>query len=306
MKIIFASNSNFGLAACRLLLEREVNLSAIITSSDKKIGRGQKEKPLPLKELARKNNIPVKEADNTSDFHFIIEKENPDIVVVAGFGLIISPKTLKLNSKLINIHPSLLPKYRGPTPIQTSIINGNQSSGITLFFIDEKIDHGPIIDQKKVPFHSKINYKEAEEILGREGGSFFIEKLPFNGVNAIPQNEEEATYTQKITKKDGAINWNESAKIIERKIRAFNPWPGTYTSANGKRFKILEADVQEQTESGPFGNPGKIYLGTNHTLAVQTKKDFLLIKKLQIENKNPVSSKDFLQGNIGFIGSTFS
>ena len=308
MNIIFASNSQFGLIACKAMLKEKVGLSAIITSSDKKMERGQKKRALPLKEIARENKIPLKEANNTSDFHLIVKKENPDIVIVAGFGLIISQKTLKLSSKFINIHPSLLPKYRGPTPIQTSIINGDQESGITLFLIDEKIDHGPIIDQRKVPFHQKINYKEAEEVLGKEGGMLAAEKVPLlaGKIKASSQNEKEATYTKKLTKKDGSINWNETAQIIERKVRAFNPWPGTYTRANGKTFKILKADIQKQTESGPFGTPGKVYLGTNNTLAVQTKKDFLLIRELQREGKSPVSSKDFLQGNIDFIGSVFS
>lgn len=290
------------------LLKSKISLTKIITFPDKKIGRGQKKEPLPLKKFGIRNNIPIEEVDNIIHFHDVIEKEKADIVVVASFGLIIPKKTLSLGSKFINIHPSLLPKYRGPTPIQTSIVNGDQKSGVTLLFMDEKIDHGPIIDQRKVIFHQKIKYEEAEKLLAQEGGDLFTEKLPIlkEKTNATPQREEEATYTNLLTKRSGLINWNESAKIIERKVRAYNPWPGTHTKVNCKNLKILEADVQLQTENCPSGVPGKLYLGTNNTLAVQTGKNFLLIKKLQLEGKNPTTSKEFLQGNISIIGSTLS
>jgi methionyl-tRNA formyltransferase len=304
MKIIFVSNSQFGVIVLKRLSENNIVPFCLISSSDKKIGRGQQTKSLFIKEFAREKNIDIKEADSHQELHKIIKEESPDLVLVTAIGMIIKKETIDL-SFFVNIHPSLLPKYRGATPIQNAIINDERKNGVSLIKMSHKIDSGPIIIQEEIIFDKNINYKGAEEKLAIIGADLTIKVLPLIQENQIilkEQDENEATYTEILSKKDGEINWNEPAKIIERKIRALNPWPGTYSHINNKRFKILDAEVQEQTENGPFGEPGKIYLGTNYTLAVQTGKDFLLIKELQLEGKNPTLSKDFLQGNIDSIG----
>ncbi len=305
MKIVFASNSLFGTTILKELLKRKIKPDQLITFSDKKSGRGKEIRQLPIKEFATEEGIKIRESNTKEEFHKIIEEENPDFVIVAGFSIIILPETLKL-SKFINIHPSLLPKYRGSTPIQTAILNGDKESGTTIIEMNDKIDQGPILDQEIVLFHDKINYKEAEEVLAKKGGEMLADLLPLlikEEVSPRKQDDSLASYTNILTKEDGRINWNEPAEIIERKIRAFNPWPGTYTTLNDKIVKIHSADVQKITEAGPFGPPGKMYLGTNNTIAIQTKKDFLLIKNLQVEGKKPSDSKDFIQGNINLIGS---
>lgn len=304
MKIIFVSNSRFGAVVLKKLLENDICPIFLISSPDKKMGRGQQFKPLFIKDFAKEKNIEVKEVDNRQEFHEIIKEEKPDIVLVTAIGMIIKKETLDL-SFFLNIHPSLLPKYRGATPIQSAIMNGEKKNGVSLIKMNHKIDSGEIVLQEEVSLDDYIQYETAEEKLANFGADLIIKVLPLvkeNKVSLKEQNENEATYTEMLCKEDGRIDWNEPAKIIERKIRALNPWPGTYSQIEGKIFKIFEADIQEQTESGPFGEPGKIYLGTNYTIAVQTGKDFLLIKKLQIEGKSPTSSKDFLQGNINLIG----
>ncbi len=304
MKIVFASNSPFGTIILKELLKRKIKPYQLITFSDKKSGRGKEIKQLPIKEFAIKEGIKIKESDTKEEFHKVMEKENPDFVIVAGFSIIILPETLKL-SKFINVHPSLLPKYRGSTPIQTAILNGDRESGTTIIEMNDKIDQGLILSQEIVPFHDKINYKEAEEMLAKKGGEMLANLLPsLINKTIIPKKQDDslASYTNTLTKKDGKINWNESAEIIERKIRAFNPWPGTYTTLNNKILKIHSADVQKITKAGPFGPPGKMYLGTNNTIAIQTKKDFLLVKNLQVEGGKSSNSKDFIQGNMNLMG----
>ena len=304
MKIIFVSNSQFGVKVLERLLENNIVPFCLISSSDKKIGRGHQIKSLFIKDFAREKNIKIKEADSHQEFHKAIGAEKPDLVLVTATGMIIKKETLDL-SFFVNIHPSLLPKYRGTTPIQSAIMNDEKKNGVSLIKMSHKIDSGPIIVQEEVVFDDRINYKDAEEKLAVTGADLTLKILPLIQEDKIllkEQDENKATYTEILCKEDGKINWNEPAKIIERKIRALNPWPGTHSHINNKRFKVLDADVQEQTESGPFGEPGKVYLGTNYTLAVQTGKDFLLIKKLQLEGKNPTLSKDFLQGNIDSIG----
>lgn len=304
MKIIFASNSSFGGIVLEELVKNNSAPDILITSSDKKSGRGQQIQPLAIKEMAQKEDIKIMEADDKETFHKIIQEESPDAVIVAAFGLIIPEETLKL-SNFFNIHPSLLPKYRGATPIQTVIQNGEEESGVTIIKMKKEIDSGPIVIQKSVQMRSEMNYAEAEELLAKIGSELTIETLNLfqnNNIAEKEQNHNEATFTKILSKEDGKINWNDAAEIIERKIRAFSSWPGTYTKMGEKMIKVISADIQKQTEAGPFGEKGKMYLGTNNTLAIQTGKDFLLIKELQLEGKTPTSSKDFLQGNMSCIG----
>ena len=307
-KIIFAGSGRFSFLAFKTIIEGGINPSLIVITEDRRTEREKKKNPLRVKGLASEHNLPIAETKEKEDFHKIIEKEKPDIVLVAGFGIIIPEKTLQL-SRFFNLHPSLLPKYRGPSPIQTAILNEEKESGTTLFRVNEVIDEGPILAQKRVPFHSKITYTEAEETLAKEGGSLFLENvkdIEEGNVNLKQQDENLASYTKLLRKEDGRINWKEPAKEIEKKIRAFNPWPGTFSKMGDKYFKVLDAEIQEQTGNGPFGAPGKVYLGTNSTIAVQTGKDFLLIKSLQIEGKKTTNSKDFLQGNTDYMGIILS
>ncbi len=307
MKIFFASSSEFGKIALEKMIECGVSFSALITAPDKKYGRGQVLKPLPIKKVGEDFELEIKEADNAVQFDQIIESEKPDIVVVAGFKVIISKKTIE-KSFFANIHPSLLPKYRGATPIQTAIMNGDEESGVSVIKMNEKIDQGPVVAQKSFFFSNRIEYKRAEKELANLGAVLLAEKIDDifqKKVTLREQKDEEATYTHLFQKKDGKINWNESAEAIERKIRALNPWPSTYTTLDNKIIKILEGEVQEQTEVGPFGDPGKTYLGTNHSVAVQTGKNFLLVKKLQREGEKVKTSEEFIKNNLELIGHLF-
>jgi methionyl-tRNA formyltransferase len=304
MKIFFASSSNFGEVALQKMVESGMKPDALITAPDKKQGRGQKIKPLSIKKKVEEIGIEVREADNSIEFHRIIESEKPDVVTVAGFKVIIKKETLDI-AEFVNIHPSLLPRYRGATPIQTAILDGVKESGVTIIKMNERIDQGPVIIQEKFIFDNNIKYKEAEEKLAEIGAVLVVKTLSLfmeGKIIPIEQDEEQATYTTLLEKKDGNIDWKKSAVEIERKVRAFNPWPSTYTTLNGKMIKIIEAEVQEQTEAGPFGEPGKTYLGTNHSVAVQTGEGFLLVKKLQIQGEKPTSAEEFIRKNIDVIG----
>ncbi len=308
MNIAFTSNSPFGSVVFKKLLENGIKPSFLVTSPATDQKKRTRMQNLLLRELAKKNGVEIKEVDNREALHKIIEENRPELVVTVAFGIIIPQKTLDL-STFINVHPSLLPEYRGATPIQKAIMDGKKKSGVSVIKMNEKIDGGPIISQKEVSLLPKMFYEDAEKLLAEEGGKLLLNVVPDilkKEIILTEQNEEKATYTKTLTKEDGKINWNDSAKDIERKVRALNPWPGTYSKMGEKIFKVLEAEVQEQTTSGPFGSPGKVYLGTNNSIAVQTGKDFLLIKKLQIEGKNSTTSKEFLQGNMHSIGITLS
>ncbi len=308
MDIIFAINSFFGTVIFKKLLEKKPAPSLLITLPLKAKKKEKTSSNLLIRELAIKEKVEIKEAEDKETFHRIVKERNPEIVVLAAFGMIIPGKTLAL-STFINVHPSLLPEYRGATPIQSAIIDNVEKSGVSIIKMNSEIDKGPVIAQREVPLAPRVTYKEAETLLAEEGGKLLLEVISFAEEEELignEQREEEATYTKVLTKRDGKIDWKEPAELIERKVRALNPWPGTYSKMGKKFFKVLEAEVQEQTSVGPFGDPGKVYLGTNHSLAIQTGKHFLLIKKLQIEGKNATTTKDFLQGNMQTIGIILS
>ena len=298
MHITYLGTPNFSKRVLHELL-KEIDVNAIVTGKDKPRGRGQKKKPTAVKSLAKEKNIVVYHGLDK-----VIEKT--DLVLVAAYGQIISEENLKKPKYgFLNVHPSLLPKYRGPTPLQAAILNGDDKTGVTIIQMDEKIDHGPILAQQQVDLSGSEYYRDLEKELSTLGGrllSSVVSEWVDGNIKPKPQNHSKATHTTLLNKDDGRIDWKESATLIERKVRAYNPWPGSYSCLNGKNLKIFKAEVQKQTEDGPFGAPGKIYLGTNEKIAVQTGEGFLLVEELQLEGSKRTTSKEFLQGNMDIIG----
>jgi len=207
-----------------------------------------------------------------------IQKIKPDLVIVANFGKILSRGILDIPCYgCINLHPSLLPKYRGPSPIQTAILNGDKETGVTIFLMDAKIDHGPILAQKKTVIGENENAEQLLKRLAILGADLLIDTIPdwIEGkIKLRRQDEKRATYTKLLTREDGEINWKKPVKFIERQIRALYPWPGTYTFYKRKRLKILKARLE---------------------------KNKLIIKEVQLEGKKPMSFEEFLRGHRDFL-----
>ncbi len=207
-----------------------------------------------------------------------IKKIKPDLVVVANFGRIIPKNLLDIpRYGCLNVHPSLLPKYRGPSPIQTAVLNGDKETGVTLFLMDAKVDHGPILAQRKTVIGKNETAAELSKRLAIMGGDLLIDTIPdwIKGrVKLRRQNEKRAVYTQKLVRQNGEIDWRKSVPKIERQIRAFYPWPGSHTFYKGKRLKILKARLE---------------------------KNKLIIEEVQLEGKKPVSFEDFLRGHRDFL-----
>ncbi len=300
MHITFAGTPKFSKIVLEKILKSDLSINAVITTKDKPRGRGQEKKPSPVKEIAERENLRI--------FHQIEDViDETDLVLVAAYGRIFSKEILE-NPKygFLNVHPSLLPKYRGPTPIQAAILNGDKKTGVTIMLMNEEMDGGPILNQREILLTKKEYYKDLEKKLAESGGEILsetVKKWVKEKITPESQNNSEATYTDLLKKEDGRINWEKSAEKIEREVRAYNPWPGCYGKIEKKLLKVYKASVQKQTEDGPFGPPGKTYLGSNEKIAVQTEKDFLLIEELQIEGGKKMSSKEFLQGNIDLIGN---
>ncbi len=237
-----------------------------------------------------KTNIPIQ--------YFPPLIKEADLFIVASFGKILSKKILDIpRYGSLNIHPSLLPLHRGPSPIQQTILNNDKKTGTTIILMDELVDHGKIITQKEYLIEQKEDFLTLEKKLAELSADLLIETIPDwlnNKIKARTQEEEKATYTRLFKKQDGKINWQEDSETIERKIRAFNSWPGSFTfwKKNDKdiRIKILKAKANQINISNITGK-------VHNDFTVQCQKGVLKVELLQLEGKRPVLAKDFLKGN---------
>jgi methionyl-tRNA formyltransferase len=284
----------------------------VITAPDKPVGRKQIFTPPPVKVIAQKYNIPILQPEKIQEAIAEIRATSPGLVAVAAYGQILPQEILDIPKYgCLNVHPSLLPKYRGPSPIQYAILNGDEETGITMFLMDAQIDHGPIIAKSKLKNQiSKMTYPELSKELAKLGAELLIRVIPdwISGeIKLQRQDEKKATYTKILKKEDGKIDWKKSAEEIERQIRAFESWPGTYAelrikNQESRMIKILKSSVLEQNKIGRKGPVGKTFLAPDDKIAVQTEEDYLLIEELQPEGKRKMTSEEFLRGHPDFIG----
>src|SRR3989344_5025015 len=296
MRIIFAGTSQFGIPTLEKLLSLNYQLATVVTQPDKPVGRKQVLTPSPIKVWALKHNIPVEQPEKIGQLQTQISDLKPDLLLVAAYGQII-PKTILDLPRFgsINIHGSLLPKYRGASPIQSAILNGDKETGITLIKMDEQMDHGPIIAKEVLRLSGIETFPELYEKLSHVSAELVSKALPewFSGrVKAAEQIHTHATYTKLLKRDDGRLDWSSAAREIDQKIRALNPEPGTHTTLDGKTVKILAAETLSESK---IELPGKIY-NRSGELAVKCLDGSILIKELQPEGKKPMSGKDFLNG----------
>lgn len=246
-KLIFLGNPEFALPSLEALVKENYQIAGVITSPDKPTGRKQILTPPPVKVLARKNNLSVYQPKDKNELLEIVKELQPDLAVVVAYGMIFPKEVLDIPKYgFINIHPSLLPKYRGATPIQAAILNGDEKTGVSLFLIDEKMDHGQILAKREFELPiTNFQFSNLFQKLAEFGANLLIETLPkyVNGkIIPLPQDDSLATYTQKIKTEDAFIDLEKDNPIeMEKKIRALNPEPGTWTMKDDKRIKILEA-----------------------------------------------------------------
>ncbi len=282
-------------------------ITAVITAPDKPVGRKQELTPSPVKKWALGNNLNILQPEKIEDskWNRRIKNLNPDLIIVAAYGQIIPKEILDIPKYgALNIHPSLLPKYRGASPIQATILNGDKISGVTIMLMDEKMDHGPILGSTKLQITNSQTYKELSEKLAGLGAELLIKTLPdwIEGkIKTKPQNHSKATFCKIIKKQDGKINWTKSAEEIERQIRAFHEWPTAFTFFNDKQLKILEANLSTSLRASK--KIGKVFLTNDKGLAVQTGDGLLMLKQIQLEGKKPMTAKDFLNGHPEIINA---
>ncbi|HOX21582.1 MAG TPA: methionyl-tRNA formyltransferase [Candidatus Paceibacterota bacterium] len=301
IKIIFWGTPYFSAKILEALINADFSPILTITALDKPKGRGLEKQASEAKRMAIKHGLNVAQPQKLKEISFLeqIRVLKPDLFVVASYGKIIPKEILEI-PKLgcLNVHPSLLPCHRGASPIQATILSGEKETGVTIMLMDEEMDHGPILANSQFQIQNlKITFKELEEILIAESSRLLIETLPkwINGeIKPKPQDNNRATFCKIIKKEDAKINFNESAAVIERKIRAFNPWPGTYFEINAKKFKILEADVL--ADATPIAKKTGDIFCFNKKLAIQCREGVLIVEKIQPESKGPIGGYAFWCG----------
>ncbi len=313
MKYVFFGTPEFAAIVLEGLLKSGYIPEAVICNPDEPVGRKKILTPPPVKILAEKSNIivfqPRKLRDNP-EFAGQLKKLKPDLAIVAAYGKILPKEILDIPVLgFINVHGSLLPAYRGASPIQQAILNGDKETGITIMKVDEKMDHGEIISQIKTPVADSDTFESLSRKLAISGAKLLIKTTPdyvTGKIKPTEQNDSEATYVKIIKKEDGKINWSKDATEIERMARAFYPWPSAYANIKNQKskiknqiIKIIEAEVSKNDGGHQIG---EVFL-KNNELAIQCGKNILIVKKLQLEGGKILSAKEFLNGHKDFKGS---
>ncbi|XOU94969.1 MAG: methionyl-tRNA formyltransferase [Candidatus Kerfeldbacteria bacterium] len=282
-----------------------INLKAVITQPDKPIGKKQIITQPPIKTFALKNNLIVLQPTTIKSSKFIksIIKLKPDVVIIIAYGKIITKNLLEIPKHgWLNIHGSLLPKYRGASPIQAVILSGEEKTGVTLMKIDEGLDTGPLIANENITINHTDNFEILHDKLAKLGAIIIeknLKKYLENKIFAIPQEKTTTEITKTISKEAGKINWENPADLIEKQIRAYTPWPGTYTFWNNKRLKIIDGEIivlPNNIQSGSvFPHENKIYVGTgNNAIKLNT---------LQLAGKKPTDIQSFIKGYPDFVNA---
>ncbi len=308
MRIIFMGTPDFSVPTLEALVASEHEVAAVVTQPDKPKGRGKEIHMSPVKECALKHNIPVYQPVRARDEAFVEEMRTlkPDAMVVIAFGQILPKSLLDLPKYgCVNIHASLLPKYRGAAPIQWAVINGDEETGITTMMMDVEMDTGDMLEKTVVKLNPDETGGSLFDRLSLLGGDLILStlsKLEKGEITPQPQDHAQATYVKKISKSMGDIDWTMDAVSIERLVRGLNPWPSAFTRWNGKMLKIWEAKVLPDLETkAPCGS---VISASDEGLKIQTGNGVLCVTSLQLEGKKRMDTAAFLRGyqvESGFI-----
>lgn len=300
MKLIFMGTPDFAAGALKALVEAGHQVSAVVTQPDKPKGRGKEVQFPPVKEYAVSQGIPVLQPVRIKTPEAVEElrRYEADVFIVAAFGQILSAEILNMPKYgCLNIHASLLPKYRGAAPIPWAILNGEEKTGVTIMQMDEGLDTGDMLLTREIPITQEDTADSLHDKLMNLGAGMITEVLPLleaGKLTPVKQKEEDATHVGKLSKTFGCIDWQEPAVSVARKVRGLNSWPSAYTFFRGKRMKIWEAEPVTQKEEKAVC--GSITLVEKEAFGVQTGDGILKVTGVQLEGKKRMTVKEFLLG----------
>lgn len=299
MRIVFMGTPDFAVPTLENLI-KEHEVVAVVTQPDKRKGRGKAMAFPPVKETALAHDIPVYQPVKVRENAFveILENLNPDVIVVVAFGQILPESILNIPKYgCINVHASLLPKYRGAAPIQWAVIDGEKESGVTTMYMEKGLDTGDMIDWQTVTLDPKETGETLHDKLSAVGGQLILKtlsKLADGTAVRVKQDDAKSCYAKMLTKEMGEICWDNDAVSIERLIRGLNSWPSAYTHLGGKTLKIWDADVEP--DASERKTPGTIVAVEKNCFKVQTGNGILKINEVQLQGKKRMPVQSFLLG----------
>jgi methionyl-tRNA formyltransferase len=298
-KIVFMGTPEFAVPSLEILIMHNYPVVAVVTQPDRPKGRGRHMTPPPVKTCAQYHYLPVVQPERVRNGEFIDHLRNiaPDLVVVAAFGQILPREILETPTRgCINVHPSLLPKYRGAAPINWTIIRGEEKTGVTIMLMDEGMDTGDILAQEETRIAPEETSGELHNRLAEMGAELLaktIKTILSDAATRTPQDASLATYAPRLTREDGLIRWDSDVHHVVNLIRGFSPVPGAYSFLKGKMLKIFSATGEPM----PVTNmPGKIGSETENGLPVAARNGYVWLREIQLENKKRMPVRDFLRG----------
>ena len=306
LRVIFMGTPVFAVPTLVSLLDAGCEIVGVYTQPDRRSGRGGRVTPPPVKQAATERGLPVFQPASLrrdADARQQLASLNPDLILVVAYGLFLPADTLDVPPLgALNIHPSLLPKHRGPSPVATAILEGDTTTGVTLMQLDEGMDSGPIIAQRETTIGVNETAEDLTVRLFEMGARLLADTITqwrAGDIEPTPQSESDVTITRLLTREDGEIDWTRPADHIARQIRAYHPWPGTFTYWNGKQLKVQQAV--------PFDSDGDFATGTvlefGQGIGIATGEGILLIQRVQPEGRQAMDIGDFTRGYRGFVGS---
>lgn len=299
----------FAVPVLDALLDDGHDVVGVFTQPDRKAGRGRLLVPSPVKSRALELDLRVFQPTSLSRDSAArarMAELEPKVIVVAAYGLLLPSETLELPQVgCLNIHPSLLPRHRGPSPVPSTILAGDRDTGVTLILLDKGMDTGPIVAQRSTPIGDWETAGALTDRLFRMGAGLLLEELPCwvsGEVRPQPQSESQATVTRLLKREDGEIDWSRPVLDIWRQVRAMQPWPGTFTTWQGRLLKIIEATPTDSVKA-PADLPGSVSVTDGISIGIAAGDGLLKIERLQIEGRRSVAADEFLMGYPDFPGS---
>jgi methionyl-tRNA formyltransferase len=314
LRVIFMGTPEFAISPLEHLILNQYQVVAVYTQPDKPAGRGRFLVPSPLKRAALAWKLPVVQPVSLKGDEVVAQlvEFHPDVIVVAAFGQILPQSVLDISGcGCINIHPSLLPRFRGVSPVAAAILAGDEFTGVSIMLMDRGLDTGPILARAQIPISVQDTTGSLTAKLSLIAVQLLLEVLPRwsrDKLTAQPQSEVEATYSSPISKEEGEVDWRLPAVSIWRRVRAFQPWPGCYTRWQGRQLKIIEAVPLPAERALGVGQVVALTSATESTAAfgISTGEGILGVLKVQLEGKRAMSAAEFLMGQRQFIGAILS
>ncbi len=316
MRLVFMGTPEFAVPALQALLDhpQEYEVSAVFTQPDRRAGRGQRLTPPPVKVLAQREGVPVFQPERLRKNAEALEwlrNSAPELIVVAAFGQILPSEFFDLpRYGTLNIHASLLPKYRGASPIVAAILEGEQTTGVTIMKIAAGMDTGDLLSRRSVDIPCDMTAGELEARLSGEGAELLLETIPgyvSGEIQPRPQDDDKATYAPRIAKDDARLDWKESAQVLHNRIRAYNPWPGAFTGFRGETVKLWRSTVCGEGPDTGAAKPGQVVALLPDAVAVVCgDREVIRLTELQWPGRKRLPARDFANGTNLKVGELFT